>query len=291
MEKVKNISRYNSVLFRLAIFFTSLGFFILLITVVLVVSDSAYFKFGTRIDLENASKLGSFISGLVGAVWTLSGIFLIILTFNVQKEQFEKQQFENHFFEMLKMLNEIVKNTKGKTYFYYPDGKIEQNESNGIAFFNDAFVHFKSKLRYDAYKESNLDSTNIFEESEPFRYKKSFIIREYETFHVEFRTQISHYFRYIYNIFKYILEERLKYKDEKRYIDLIQAQISTNELGLIFYNALSQYGLNHENKLQFFEWLDNYSFLENIDVESLLAKENSRFYPKTKFKFLKTKIK
>ncbi|PTB90929.1 hypothetical protein C9994_16455, partial [Marivirga lumbricoides] len=76
-----------------------------------------------------------------------------------------------------------------------------------------------------------------------------------------------------------LLEEDIAF-----YINLIQAQMSTYELGLIFYNALSTHGS------KMYEWLEDYHFLENIDKKGLLSPLlHTKFYPKTSFKFISHK--
>jgi hypothetical protein len=278
----------NNAIFKLAFFIAALGLIILLTSVVLVVSDSNHFILDWHINLEKAANLGSFIGGLVGSIWTLSGIILLIGTFIEQQKQFERQQFENVFFEMLNILHDIVYNANGKIIFPssnespIDENPIKSYESEGVVFFNDALKYFQYILEF----KSNGSNLEIFEPS-TLIFRKSYIVKEYENFHIKYRSQLSHYFRYLYNILKFVIDEREIHNDEKRYIDMIQAQISTGEMGLIFYNALSKYALNQNKFPQFFEWLDNYSFLENISVESLIAPDNYKYYPQTKFKFLK----
>lgn len=67
---------------------------------------------------------------------------------------------------------------------------------------------------------------------------------------------------------------------------MLQAQLSNDELALIFYNALSSNGLNSSKKPQFKEWIEHYQFLENLNVDSLLDRRHHVLYQKSKFKFL-----
>jgi len=70
---------------------------------------------GKQVDMNSLSKLwtfraniGSYIGGVVGSLFTLSGFFLLYLTLQKQKEAFLKERFENKFFELLKLHRENV---------------------------------------------------------------------------------------------------------------------------------------------------------------------------------------
>jgi len=67
---------------------------------------------------------------------------------------------------------------------------------------------------------------------------------------------------------------------------LIQAQLTNDELSLILYNSLSDNGLSQSKESKFYEWLNDYKFLENVDSKSLLSRNHHIFFDKTFFKFL-----
>ena len=92
--------------------------------------------------------------------------------------------------------------------------------------------------------------------------------------------ELGHYFRHLYHILKYTHESNIVTK--KKYIDIVQAQMSDDELYLVFYNGISKFG---KEKLQPF--LEEYGFLENIRSRGkIFDLHASQFYPKTKFKYL-----
>lgn len=105
--------------------------------------------------------------------------------------------------------------------------------------------------------------------------------RLYAIFFNKFHFVIGHYFRHIYHILLFLEEteneklskaekdlEKEKIKKEfKQYAEFIQAQMSTPELFLLFYNALSF------PKLQ--RLLIKYNTLENLPVEDLLDIEHN----------------
>ena len=76
------------------------------------------------------------------------------------------------------------------------------------------------------------------------------------------KSDMSHYYRTIYHIFKFI--ENSDIKNKKQYSSIARAQLSSYEQILLFYNCLHQNGLKKFKPL-----IEKYSVFKNID-ESLL---------------------
>jgi hypothetical protein len=94
-----------------------------------------------------------------------------------------------------------------------------------------------------------------------------------------YKDQLGHYFRHLYHLLKFTDEAIFK-GSNKKYIDIIQAQMSDDELYLMFYNCISELG-----KSKVLTLIDEYSFLENIRSRGEIFDNQKRiFYPKTKFK-------
>ena len=74
--------------------------------------------------------------------------------------------------------------------------------------------------------------------------------------------------------------------EKEKYINLLQAQLSDEELALIFYDAISKLAENKEGFQGFHDLLDETHFLENINQLVLLDEKHFYFYPKTPFKFM-----
>lgn len=166
---------------------------------------------------------------------------------SITKEQFDKQQrsiriqqFETTLFNMIELQQEI---TEG----------LELGSIKGRAVF-DIF-----------YKYANLDS-NLPE----FCYKvscKEIInykgIEGYES--IEQLHLFDHYFRHLYNIFKFIddadfLDDGSQYIDERyRYARIVRATLSPYELVMLFYNCLSEVGNE-----KFKGYIEKYSVLNNL---------------------------
>lgn len=130
----------------------------------------------------------------------------------------------------------------------------EKNEKQEVEFFNIEF----NNIREDFSIEMNLAL--------------------YEFYHKKYQNIISHTFRFMYHVLKYIIKNKECEKDKKRYIKLVQSYMSNDELIVLFYNCLSKYGLNQKGENNFKKMLEKYNFFENIDLNSLLSKKDSKQY-------------
>lgn len=159
-----------------------------------------------------------------------------------------KLQFDSTFFNMLQIQREILRSLPGD-YFHRKKNKIE------FAFSLDYF----SELKYHEALEYVQTA-----------YKRSTGMNE---------THDMHYFRHLYHIIKLVHNSNFDDEQKREYIDLIQAQMSNEELFVMFYNVV-----NYGNK-EYLLWLDDYAFLENIRPNgALFDRLKIHFFPKTIFK-------
>lgn len=93
----------------------------------------------------------------------------------------------------------------------------------------------------------------------------------YGLFFQKFHYVIGHYYRHLYHIINFVEQfERSKCDFtgiSKKYIDFIQAQMSSYEMMLLFYNAISFPKL--------LKLLVEHNFLENLAVEDLIDKSHN----------------
>lgn len=62
---------------------------------------------------------------------------------------------------------------------------------------------------------------------------------------------IGYFFRYIFNTVKFVKEQDGNIIKKQRYINLLQSQLSDEELALLFYDAISPYGKNKKVSMSF----------------------------------------
>ena len=93
--------------------------------------------------------------------------------------------------------------------------------------------------------------------------------------------QIGHYLRNLYHIMSFIDVSNLQDDQKRFYMDLVQAQLSSSELFILFYDGISKYG-----REKLLPLLDKYKFLENLVYtdDYYFDKHKVIFYPNTIFK-------
>ncbi len=93
----------------------------------------------------------------------------------------------------------------------------------------------------------------------------------YGLFFQRYHYAIGHYYRHLYHIINFVKQfekSRTEFNEmSKRYIDFIQAQMSSYEMMLLFYNAISFPRL--------LTLLIKYNFLENLAIEDLIDESHN----------------
>lgn len=149
----------------------------------------------------------------------------------IQNLTMKQQQFENTFFQMLSLHNEILKS-------------IDIDASNNVYSGRDAFSYTYGRFNKYFCRKQNTDSLDAINEV-------------YINFYVGVENELGHYFRNLFNIIKFV--DKSDVQDKKLYTNLIRAQLSSYELALIFFNCLSEMGRDKFKPL-----IEKYCLLKNI---------------------------
>lgn len=238
--------------------------------------------------------LGDFLGGSVASLWALAGLFLIYVAFLGQKQQLLNQQleimygqlevkytrleltgqkeemilqnktllnqkFENTFFQLVTLFNSIINSL---------DLRRKDNKTV-IATGRDCFEKFYTSLRI---KTKNSLGENI-------RLRESSIeqvVQAYDEVYHKNKSDLSHYFRTIYHIYKFIDDSNIENK--KRYASIARAQLSSYEQVLLFYNCLHDHGLKKFKPL-----IEEYAVFKNIDESLLISSTHIENYHPTAF--------
>ena len=167
------------------------------------------------------------------------------LQLSAQNEVLRLQNFENTFFQLLKLLNDIINSIDL--------GKSNGNVIRGRDCFNSfygAFTH--TYLHIKRYKEFHDELLNIRQ--------------SYAQFYETNQTELGHYFRTLYNIIKFVRNSDIPNKTF--YTNLVRAQLSSQELLLLFYNALSDLGSEKFKPL-----IEEFALLKTVPRNLLLDRE------------------
>ena len=235
-------------------------------------------------------NFGDFSCGTIGIMLTFASTLLLYLTFNTQQKQFKDTQkdafrtrFEGTFFNMLSMYYNVRSEA---------DKQIALASNCSSKNISDFYAEFKAYYRQRLSQNSDfadamsqLDKDKILET----QYKTAiFDLGELYDQYITYQgCNAGFYFRYIHNLILFVLNHwRGNDKEIHLYLNFIQAQMSDDELALVFYDSISNKGQDKRHQYTFKNNLDEYSFLENISESTLMNRNHYKLFPKTLFGFL-----
>ena len=168
-----------------------------------------------------------------------------------QDQTLQKQNFENSFFQLLSFHNEIVNSLMAQE-------STTQKKVEGRMFFRVLFEALS--FSYKSYTDTSGQIKDDIDALKKFLF--------------QYQPSIDYYFGHLYNTVKFVDQHKFikEFEDKKSYTNLIRAQLSRNELGLLFYNCLSDRGA------KFKHLVEKYALLEDMDFESLLEPEHRSLY-------------
>lgn len=220
-----------------------------------------------------------------------------------QHETLTKQQFENTFFSLLRVQQDIRSSVERIDKRYLADGSLEVIVHKGFTFFEllrEEMVQTKRRLTDVKEKIAkgeevkNLKLLMIqykFDTIEDLSNEEKVSRCCYINLFNKYHTQLGHYFRNLYHLLKFLyeyeseefvhtvtqtsnivitegLKKTIEVKTRKKYkiyAEFIQAQMSSSELFLLFYNAV------FFSKMK--EFVYHYDLIENLAQEDLLNPE------------------
>ena len=197
---------------------------------------------------DSFGLLTSLFSGLAfaGLLITISyqrrDIGLTKIELYETREEIKKQHRENNVFQLLKILNDVISQLDVK------HRKEKGGEITDISTGRDCFdrYHYKLKNRYDNEGKKHEDMHPI---------DKLKIV--YISFWDDWRKDLGHYFRTLFNIFEYLDGAEFSSEDKKFYGNIVRAQMSDPELAVLFHNCLTSHGNAFIGLAEKFELFDN----------------------------------
>lgn len=224
---------------------------------------------------------GDYAGGVIGTLTGLISVVFLYRTYRIQIEisrvqesQQKSSQFETTFFALLSQQRNILQQISGELTDSYGGTKI----FTGHAYIGMLRHDLEIRLSDLMYEEQLISKDN----KNVLKVKVHSLYDDLYQFHA---SQLGHYFRHLYHVVKFVDDSCELNK--KKYIDLIQAQMNTDELYLTAINGISNYGRKRMLPL-----LDKYSFLENLIIGgSEVSKLITIFYPNTRVKTLNNNIK
>lgn len=234
-------------------------------------------------DKPNAGTIGDMF-GSINSLFSglaLAGIILTILLqrnelklqreelkltrneFESQNKTLKLQRFENTFFSLLNLHHEIVANMELLITTKTTQG-INKTEKEriykGRKVFDKKYSLFVAML---GTNESNYEEI-------------------YSNIYLNSSHLFGHYFRNLYQIFKLVDYTNFdsnysrNYEEQYKYISIIRAQLSDNEMTLLFYNCLHKNG-----REKFKPLIEKYTFFKNLN--KVVSESHKKNYSESAF--------
>lgn len=267
----------------------------------------AYFYFNGKTEGINAKALFGDSFGAVNALISAFAFAGMIVAFvlqryelklqrkelKAQRKEFEQQnetlalqRFENTFFNMMELQQQIVNDLSIKDYdkvWTKEDGEHGMMGRENLIASSRTGRQFISYIYYHSI-EGKQPGTRQRVGLGPELLKGG--LSAYEN--SSYRSLLDHYFRHLYTILKFINESQdiPRFKDKYKYTSFLRATLSRDELVLLYYNGLSSVGNQKLKPL-----IEKYCMLKNLDKEMLILNHDSFELtkagdPKEAYKFL-----
>ena len=206
-------------------------------------------QFGSELSTEHSNwgEFGDYVGGVLGPVFSFLALVVLIYTLTIQTRQFSLQNFERGFFELVRFHHDIVSDLEVKSVL--PERDVRGRDCFGIfnqELFNRLLDH------YAAAKEEDRETLKC-------------VHRAYSNFRESYRHEVDHYFRHLYHILKFVDYSDVDYK--RKYTRILRAQLSADELLLLFYSSLHPVGAKS------LDYLAKYAMLHNLDKDTLYNRE------------------
>ena len=180
----------------------------------------------------------------------------------MQNNTLKKQRFENTFFSMLSLQQELLNNIRLK-------GRAQ-----------DVCVEL---VGHAAEENVDISGRDVFD----FIYKKRIqkeITKSGITGYAKYEkiTMFDHYYRHLYRIIKFISLSNLADSEQYEYTSIVRAQLSDCELLMLFYSCLNKTGTEKFKPLT-----ERYALFKNIRSELLVDKKHKMEYDNGAYKYQK----
>lgn len=214
-----------------------------------------------KYDIDKTGTTGDTFGGTLSPLiaWLASlltfAAFWVQYRANEQQKNYIKQQrFEDTFFRLLENHQKIIEGM---------DLVKDNNNSETIANGRDCFKKMYKNLIKTHKENYNED------------YSIQLVNVTYNQIQDFYKSDLHHYFRFLYHILKFIKHADIDEKEKYRYSSILRATLSAYEIVFIFYNCLHKYGISHFKPL-----VEEFSFLKNLDDSLMLSQDHEdNFHP------------
>jgi len=183
--------------------------------------------------------------------------------FKTQNDTLKRQRFENTFFNMLQLQQQITDNIS-YSYTYNKENFSWQTDASKSRF-SEVKVECCGR---EVFRTAFEEAPHYKSEEEDYYGMRGLLAAEgLEGYENSFTpSYFDHYFRHLYRMIKFVATSQLiTDKDRYEYVAMIRAQLSRYELVWIYYNCLSSYG-----REKFKPLIERFAILKNLRDELLI---------------------
>ncbi|MBI5325733.1 MAG: putative phage abortive infection protein [Ignavibacteriae bacterium] len=268
---------------------------IIVILLIFIVFSLDIFVFNWISDAQDnkLGSLGQLLEGSVGTLWALAGVILYYEALRFQRMELKSQRhelelnrqevieqtqqlraqnqtlfiqtFENTFFQLVTLHNDIVNNIAIEHY------DVVSNTERKIAG-RQCFFQFYNDFKYIFSNHIEIVG-GTFPEKDDIQGTLNEAFLNFFNSHQEI---LGHYLRNVHNIIKYI--DASDVKNKWFYTNLFHDHLSNYELCILLYYCISDIGI----KLK--PLAEKYSLLENIPVDEILDMRHREYLNSTAFR-------
>ncbi|MCL5991828.1 MAG: putative phage abortive infection protein [Bacteroidetes bacterium] len=270
-----------------------IGVIVILSIFILFSLDIFIFKWISDAQENKLGTLGQLLEGTVGTIWALAGVILFYEAMRFQRMELKSQRhelelnrqevieqtqqlraqnqtlfiqtFENTFFQLVTLHNDIVNNISIEHF------DVVTNNDRRITG-RQCFFQFYSDFRYTYSNHIDIVGGSFPDKEDII----TTINEAFITFFNRYQEMLGHYLRNVHNILKYIDSSDIKNK--WLYTNLFHDHLSNFELCLILYYCISDLGV----KLK--PLAEKYSLLENIPVDEIIDMRHRDYLSSTAFR-------
>lgn len=233
------------------------------------------------------------MSGTVASIWSLAGLFFIYVAFLGQKQQLLNQQLEIMYSQLeikytrlelsgqkqeMKMQNKTLRQQKFENTFFQLlnlflsivnslDLRNPTSKSDVISTGRDCFENFYKKLQGKLGNNGRIMQNLTVEQ----------VVNAYGKFYDSNKSDMSHYYRTLYHIIKFI--DNSSIENKKQYTSIVRAQLSSYEQVMLFYNCL------HDNgRKKFKPLIEQYALFKNLDISLIFNQQHLDEYEDSAYK-------
>lgn len=222
-------------------------------------------NFSKSINTSVFDNYGSFISGVVGTIFSLASVILFYITLKEQRKDIlinqknselqiealalQIKEFEHQRTELEETRKVFEEQSKTQTYQRFENTffqliHLHSDIVSAMEFSDNQGKPVKGRM---CFREMFQDLTNPLKGEDEYNTRLSKpkkvhnIIEIYEKFYIGYTSRLSIYFSSVERLLQYIVNSGIEANDKKTYIDIVVTNIAKYEIILIYYHGLSKF--------------------------------------------------